>query len=447
MSETATVEAVATPTAAPAPSEPQTQAPAEAPASPNRVTKSEIDAETQQRREDKTKRVDAYKATMKERRAETEKSAQPAAPSTATSKTAARAAQGESSRTPDATPAPEGEKKAQADESPKGPKPESPATPKVKETKVKAKDIAGKEIELTVTFDQAYQALLRDRMTNDDIRHLPDHRVLALGSERFLAQRERDQDYERNRQENQRRSAAGTQQATAPAPAQAATPGEPSAPPAAAAQTTGQPPAQTPSTDTAADSAEFSELEEQFGTTGATAIMKLLKKSRGTSENPEMAKLRSELQQEQSARNNMANMVIQERFDTQFDKATGDYPQLEAEGNEAVRKAVIANANAIASSGRFTDPLEASSFRTIFREALDSVLGKQKSETHARQLAQRQKQQIAGQPVASPSRETEPTAAISLKERKRMAYQKYRETGSIEEGQKVMRRQIANPSG
>lgn len=443
MSETATVEAVATPPAAPVPAEPQTQAPAEASSPAPLVTKAELKADSEKRKAEKSKRVDEYKAQVRQRR-ETQNQAQPAAQSKATSKNADSAEQGESSPNPEVKPMPEGEKKAKADESPKGAKPDATASTKVKETKVKAKDIAGKEIELTVTFDQAHRALLRDGLTNDDIRHLPDNRVLALGSERFLAQRERDQDYERKRQD-QRRGEAGTQASPqGDAPAQAAKPSEPSAQPAAAVQAVGTPPAQAQPVDNATDKAKFAKLEEQFGTEGATAIMELLKEQRGT---PEMATLKEALQREQTARQNMANMVLQERFDVQFDKATADYPQLEADGNEQVRQAVIANANAIAQSGRFTNPLEASSFRTIFREALDSVLGKQKSETHARQLAQRQKQQIAGQPVASPTRETAPTAAITLQERKRAAFQRYRETGSIEEGRKVMQRALSNPSG
>ncbi len=103
-------------------------------------------------------------------------------------------------------------------------------------------------------------------------------------------------------------------------------------------------------------------------------------------------------------------------------------------------------ADALAASGRFENPWSRSTFKAILREAADARLGHLKAETHARQLAGRQKQQAAGQVPAQQTREDAPASALSDKDIKRSAMREFIRTGDITKGQQKMR-ELSTSSG
>lgn len=314
---------------------------------------------------------------------------------------------------------------------------------------VKGTDKEGKPVDVTVTRQQAINALLRNRIPADAIEGWSNKRILEIGAQQFLLQQENDR---RWNQVNEERRRAGGEKAPEPKapesstlPQAARTEGQAPTPPAAAQPASSA--VQATATDLAELEADVKAFEEAAGPDAAAPLRSVLSKLRGTLEQA-TGSFNKSLETERQNNANLVNLMLEDRFGHGFETLESDFPQIAGDGEKAqeYRQNIRQTADALAASGRFKNPWDRATFKTILREAADACLGHLKAETHARQLAARQKQQAAGQIPAQQTREDAPAAALSDKEVKRRAMQEYIRTGDLNKGRQKMR-ELSTSSG
>lgn len=324
--------------------------------------------------------------------------------------------------TPDdaATPA----KAAEPEQKPAEIPPIAP-TPETESSSVKVTglDKEGKKAEIEVSFAQAQSALLRDKFPPEFVANMSRTDILRIGAERFVERQDNDR---RWNQANEERRRLTEQTDKSGSPAKAASQEQPvptpAAAPAQAAQPSPQPPQATALASTSLN-AELQAISDAAGPEIAKAIGDIfakLPKPPETTVNPQFDalsktadELKRQLHEQRGINESLLNFGLQARFDQAFTNLAKEFPQLEEASGDALRADIQANATAIAQSGRFENPFDSASFRTIVREAAYARLGPLQKETNARQLIASQQQQAKGQIVASPSREDATAQAVS----------------------------------
>lgn len=328
----------------------------------------------------------------------------------------------------------------------------------VNSIKTQGLDKDGNKAELEVTFAQAQSAMLRDGFPAEFVSGMDRNQLLKIGAERFVERQNNDRRWNLANEER-RRLAEGKPAKPEATPVKAASLEQqvttPVTVPAQAAQPSSFVPQAIP-IPTPSLTEELNKIREAGGPEIADAIASIISKLpkpqelpnnqphfdafRQTTEelNSGLQKAQEELKQQKAINETLVNLTVQARFDHAFSELAQDFPQLNVDGNEGLRRDIQENARAIAQSGRFENWLEPGSFRTIVREASYARLGPLQKETNARQLIASQQQQARGQIVASPSREDAPSQALSNKDIMRRAALRAISTGSREEGRKTM---------
>lgn len=303
-------------------------------------------------------------------------------------------------------------------------------------------DNEGKPVDVTVSYRQLNDALLKARFPGEYIAKMTDKEVLEIGSQQYLLQRDNNRRWNEMQGRRPAGAAAKAETTATAAVAQDASKTPPAQP---ATQPTASPNATTPPS-TPPWQAKLDKLRESAGEDVAKDIDAVLSEAFGSlrSSMPDPAAWQSEstqlqqrLTQAEQQNNATISLLLQERFDRAFSDSAKDFPQLEGEGSETIRKDIQELWNPIATSGRYSNPWDQTQFRNSFREAVHARLGPQLKETHARQLLDNQKRQAAGQIAAQPTRTETPTAALSPKDTMKQAVLAAMRTGNIEDGKRV----------
>ncbi len=275
-----------------------------------------------------------------------------------------------------------------------------------------AVDKEGKAKEEEISYDQARNAVLREKGGAKLLKGMSKSDVLEIGSQWLLEQRKRDGFGNRFAQ-SQRELADLRAQRAGTSPSQAATPAVPvpQGQPADPAQRPASPapsnplvnaPTPTPSVAQPKWEAKLEGVRQTFGDDGANVFKELvsaaLEEVTGNYQQ-QQAKYEEATKKAEAQVAHLHNLHIERLFSAERREQRDNFPQLKTDAAAAkVQKAAIA----LSQSGQWEDPL--ASFPEVYAAACQACFGAEQAETHALQLAEAAKRQREGNPTTGHTR-------------------------------------------